>query len=183
MSQPRITNIRATLFLHKKAVADLCEEIKRKDMRRVNNFFMYEKKYIYTIFPNSTKVGVTKIRTIEELNTVKAHFSSTFNIDIDSIGETVRIDNVSASGQYNKCLNLAVIQQIVNKVYRKDAGKFLIQFDRNIRPEAICRTFSFGNITLFASGKFFIVGAKCQTDVKRLYENMLAIIIALPTQQ
>lgn len=175
--KPRVTNIRVTLFLEKEGVQLMTAKVKEPHFRKINNFFMVSTStFIYTIFPNSDKIGVTRVKQEQDLACLQAHFVSTFCLPTHVVKDTWRIDNISATGSFQKEVNLARLKNLVNERYKKGSSLFLIQFDRNFRAEAICRTFSIGNITLFSSGKYFIVGAKTFSDVHLLVENLFSII-------
>ena len=178
INYPIVTNLRVTLFLNNKKCIKKVNEMLRNmgGVRKFSNFFIYENRYIFTIFFNNEKIGVTKIRGEHDLENVILHFCSIFSLLPSEVEEKIRIDNISASGTFAKQLNLATIQQLANKSYKKGNEDITIQFDRDIRPEAICRTFSIGNLTLFASGKYFVVGAKSLANVKDLVEKVDKVI-------
>ena len=115
---------------------------------------------------------MTKVRGENDLENVIPHFCTIFSLHPCHVREEIRIDNISASGTFGKKMNLAALQQRANKSYIKGSGNITIQFDRDVRPEAICRTFSIGNLTLFASGKYFVIGAKSVSNVKDLVKKV-----------
>lgn len=175
--KPKVNNIRLTIFLRRKGIKPFMRRISGKILKKCNNFFIYREKYTFTIFPNCGKIGVTKIRNFQEARKIIRYFCKLFNISTKLVKSKYRVDNISANGTFNRQLDLLSLQTALNNL---QSSKLTVQFDNNKRPEAICRSYSIGNIAVFASGKYFIVGAKCVKNLKVLVQEVCNVLPQLP---
>ena len=100
------------------------------------------------------------------------------NLQNKHVESKLVIDNISASGDFHQTVNLVKLQQMIN------AGEYpniTTHFDRNFFPGAFCKIVGLGTVTVFQSGKFVIVGSKCQEHVDQVTKLMSAIINELST--
>jgi TATA-box binding protein (TBP) (component of TFIID and TFIIIB) len=97
----------------------------------------------------------------------------------DVKSESVVVDNISASGDFRQRVNLTHLQQTLNCRNLKERNYFTVHFDRNFFPGAFCKTLGFGTITVFPSGKYVVVGAKCLEHITNIHREMTAVIATL----
>jgi TATA-box binding protein (TBP) (component of TFIID and TFIIIB) len=174
---PKVKNIKGHVQVSRLAVNQLTLSLKGKRFKQYHNFLCVYDRYTYIIFPKRMYVNITGVKNFEELPSVIPNFCKDFNIDIGLIESNFVIDNLTASGHFGKSLNLADIQEYLNE---GESPPFTVSYDRDIFPGAYCKH-RLGTISLFATGRFNILGVKCSQEIEEVFTSMLAITNKLST--
>lgn len=126
-----------------------------------SNFFVLRDKFVYIIFYTG-HINITGIKAFHEINQSKGEIKAHLNLDI---GEP-RIDNITLSGSVKGKVNLFSFSSILQQ-NRLDFGFNPHKFPGlNFRPTS-CP----GTVVLFSSGKFILVGIKCQANITRVIDE------------
>jgi TATA-box binding protein (TBP) (component of TFIID and TFIIIB) len=191
--QPTVNNIKIRLTVCRFALPRLKENIGRLDaasganlgrdrkriFKRHHNFIVFRNDFVFIIFFSSGTVNITGIKGFSHITSALQTFCTVFNIKRRHL-QDLTVDNVSANGQFSQLLDLAQLKQVINE--REEKGDKLISsvsYNTNYFPAAFCKTFSIGTILVFNSGRFNIVGAKCQSHIREIYTEMLGIVNSL----
>jgi TATA-box binding protein (TBP) (component of TFIID and TFIIIB) len=176
--EARVNNVKAHLVLKNEGKLKLQEILNKKEVKTYGNYKVLRDVHTYIIFPSNGFVNITGIKSLQDLPfRVIELFCSTFSVSKEEIGELV-VDNITAVGNFNRRVNLEKLQQVAN-VKSAHRSYFTVHFDRHIFPGAFCKTFGFGTLSVYASGKYVVVGAKCQDLVQKLVEKVFALIKTL----
>jgi TATA-box binding protein (TBP) (component of TFIID and TFIIIB) len=144
---------------------------------------VFRNSFVFVIFFSSGVVNVTGIKSFGYITQALQTFCTTFKIKRRHIQDLV-IDNVSANGQYNCPIDLSLLKQVINQRDNKEDNLISsASFNNSYFPAAFCRTYSVGTILVFGSGRYNIVGAKCQSHVLEIYNEMLAIVSSLASMK
>jgi TATA-box binding protein (TBP) (component of TFIID and TFIIIB) len=152
-----------------------------KSKKTFNNFSVVREEHTYIIFPEKGFVNITGVRRFSELVSIIPKFCAAFGLAQTDVASDVIVDNISASGDFYSRVNLSRLQQLLNR--RGGEEYFTVQFDRNFFPGAFCKTRGFGTLTLFPSGKFVVVGAKCLEHLEKTFQEMRAVMTILLSPQ
>ena len=126
------------------------------------------------MFSTGGTVNITGISSERVIPKALKYFCKIFNVKKSYISD-ITIDNISASGSFNRYVDLSFLKWFVNS---QDANQInrnpisSVSFNANYFPAAFCKTFTIGTVVVFGSGKFNIVGAKCAQHVNQLFEAM-----------
>jgi TATA-box binding protein (TBP) (component of TFIID and TFIIIB) len=170
--EPIINNVKAHIVVNQTCIKKIKEQLFLKETKTYHNYLVIRDKYTYIVFPKKGHINITGIKNIFEIDNVIDNFCEDFKLNRNLITNCLKIDNISAGGDFGKKLNVGAIQEKLNR----EKTEFTVKFDRNYFPGAFCKTFDVGTIIIFRSGKYVIVGAKCQEDVKKIFHMMLAHI-------
>jgi TATA-box binding protein (TBP) (component of TFIID and TFIIIB) len=190
---PKVNNIKIRLTVCPSAIPRLKKSIGRLDgdsgdnlgqdrkriFKRHHNFIVFRNDFVFIIFFGSGTVNITGIKSFSHITEALQTFCTTFHTRRRHI-QGLTVDNVSANGQFSHLVDLVQLKQVINQ--REDKGDKLISsvsFNTNYFPAAFCKTFSIGTILVFNSGRFNIVGAKCQSHVLEIYTEMLSVVNSL----
>lgn len=168
--EPKINNLKISIVISNAAYMDILKNLNQEKTKEHKNFLVIKDNYTYIIFPNH--INITGIKSIKDLENVKTELCKTFFLDPSLLQEDTVIDNITANGSFKRRLDLAELKKTLNS----EKNNFKVDFDRNYFPGAFCKTYKCGTIILFASGKYVIVGAKCPTNVTKIYKMMLVHI-------
>jgi TATA-box binding protein (TBP) (component of TFIID and TFIIIB) len=180
-TRPVVYNLKVHILLTKEGAEHLKNALKTVEAKFHNNFAVVRAEHTYIIFPEKGFVNITGIKGFSQLDNVITQFCQVFNLVKEEVASEIIVDNVSAAGDFARRVNLVLLQQTFNK-QRREGEKtrfFSAHFDRNFFPGAACKTRGFGTLTVFTSGKYVIVGAKCMEHVERLFQEMSAAISKL----
>jgi TATA-box binding protein (TBP) (component of TFIID and TFIIIB) len=173
-----INNLKVHIQLTTAGLQHLRTALEFKEVKTHNNFLVVrEGVSTYIIFPNKGFINITGIRGFSILSSVIPTFCQIFGLERDEISSDVVIDNISAAGNFWQRVNLVHLKSRLNK--RGENNFFSVHFNRNRFPGAFCKTAGFGTLTVFPSGKYVVVGAKCQEHVEKLVRRMFAVIRTL----
>jgi TATA-box binding protein (TBP) (component of TFIID and TFIIIB) len=173
-SIPIVNNLKTHISLKGENVYQLTQSLERKERKVHNNFSVVNNVYTFIIFPKSGFVNITGIKSFSDLKNVIPHFCKVFDIKLTEPAELI-IDNISAAGSFNRKVNLVRLQEVINS----EKTDFSVHYDRNFFSGAFCKAIGFGTVTVFPSGKYVVVGPKCQEHVDSIIQKMDAIIHAL----
>lgn len=177
-STPKINNLKVHILLDNSGVTCLRKSLFTTVKKSYNNFSVVKDTFTYIIFPQRGFVNITGIKGFLDIVRVIPHFCLFFGLDECNILSDIVVDNISASGNFWQRVNLVQLHQAINK--KKVKSCFVsCTFDRNRFPGAFCRTRGFGTLTLFPSGKYVVVGAKCQEHVDNIFQQMSVVIAIL----
>lgn len=177
---PTVNNLKVHIILTSTGVQHLKTSLLYESRKNFNNFSVVRQGWTYIIFANRGFVNITGINSYSQIESVIPQFCAAFKLDRAHVASDVVVDNISANGDFGKRCNLALLQRLLNKRGGEEERKyFTITFDRNFFPGAFCKTRGFGTLTLFPSGKFVLVGAKCLEHVEKTFLQMRAVIAIL----
>ncbi len=180
---PVINNLKVHIVLTEEGTKSLGISLLRKEKKSINNFHVVrDGTFTYIIFPKGF-VNITGIRCVNSLERVIPQFCLSFELKKSDIASEVIIDNISASGNFGRRVDLEALQRTVN-CGKRGTKTFSIHVDRNFFPGAFCKTRrtdvkGIGTITLFSSGFFVIVGSSCVQHVETVYQQMAVIMQTL----
>ena len=185
-TRARIYNLKGHIRLTEIGIQKLKTALKTKEVKTHNNFLVVKVKeggHTYIIFPDVGFINITGVKGFSQVNSIIPRFCDTFGLSRLEIAGGVEIDNISASGNFQKRVNLEILKSTLNKSKSRGErlGKivFTVHFDRNFFPGAFCKTRGYGTLTVFQSGKYVVVGAKCQQDLEEIVHEMFAVITTL----
>ena len=173
-SLPTVNNLKTHICVEGKNIQRLITALQKIEHIVHNNFIVCRDVYTFIIFPKRGFINITGIKSFCDLKNVIPHFCKLFKVEVDPKTELV-VDNISASGSFDQFVNLVKLQQVLNS--RKK--EFTVHFDRNFFPGAFCKTSGLGTLTLFPTGKYVVVGAKCLEHVNSISQMMGAVIQTL----
>ena len=178
-SEPRISHLKLSIFLNANVEKNVTEKLKEKVVKKINNFYVLHDTYTFIIFPNCRKISVAKVKCFNDAENVIPSFCKLFDLEKNMVESNFKVDNISAYGDFHCMLDLRLLKEQANILYNTSVGDFKVQYDRDIRGGAVCRTLNLGTIIVFTKGKYFIVGSKCQEQVTNIYQKMLTLITDL----
>lgn len=182
-TRPKVNNLKVHLLLTKSGVKKLEYSLLNKEKKTYNNFHVLKnERFTYIIFPKKGFINVTGIPNFGHLKSVTPQLCDFFGLKADDVASDVIIDNISASGNFGRRVNLTTLQTTVNG---KGGEIFVVQGDRNIFPGSFCKTRKlntkgFGTLTLFSSGSYVLVGCRSMEDVEKAFQHMSAVMKMLP---
>ena len=161
--------------------AELITENRKRVVIQHNNFIVLRDSFVFIVFSPQGTVNITGIRDLLDIPRAISTFSNLFNIPSALLSEPV-IDNITASGTFNALIDLQALKRLINTPEENNGSIYSsASFNASYFPAAFCKTFSIGTISIFGSGKYNIIGAKCQKDVQTLYQAMAVHISQLLT--
>lgn len=179
---PTVNNIKVHITLTQTGVQHLKVALRHKSKKTYNNFSVVrEGGHTYIIFADKGFVNITGVSSYEQLPNIIPQFCAAFHLVEQDVASPCVVDNISASGDFKKRCNLVHLQQLLNR--RGGKNYFTVSFDRNYFPGAFCKTRGFGTLTLFPSGKYVLVGAKCLEHLQQTFQEMCAVMTLLSTRQ
>lgn len=153
-------------------------------LTRHHNFTVVHHGYSYTIFQTGF-VNITGVMAQCEINLATEIFYDLFNVNLSDCCGAATVDNITASGNFNKKLNLHSIAKYISSSEEVSSiltptncvpKKRVFKFNPDYFPGAVLRHFGIGSIIIFASGNFTIVGAKTLPHIQQIYDKTLKII-------
>lgn len=157
---------------------DLVGAKRKRVFKRHHNFIVFRNKYVFIIFFDSGAVNITGIKSFGYITEALKTFHSTFGIKRRHVTDLI-VDNVSANGDFGHQINLSHLKQLINKTEEGDKLITSASFNVNYFPAVFCKTFKIGTILVFSSGKYNIVGAKCQSHLQEIFKETSALISKL----
>lgn len=133
-------------------------------VKKVNNFTIFSfltNNSVKVIFFNPNFINITGLKSVKEGFLYTHLFLNLVNISSDNIRK-IKIDNITASGDYNKKISL-------EKLARKLSQRFYVRYDQNIFPGLHLKIKELGSMLLFPSGKYSIVGTKCMNHARKIW--------------
>lgn len=165
--------------------------------KKTGNYTSLKNFLAYSIWDAVGKVNITGIKTLEAIQPAINEFSSVFKIDINDIKDVV-VDNIFASGSFQRRVNLRALKLLINSSPRIGEEKF--HFFCEFIPEKFCAAYcrsrrlshtgekaksincpksKRGTVAVFGSGKYNILGATCRRDIVNLFMEMNVLILKL----
>lgn len=186
---PKVNNIKIRLVVLAQAIDQLKKGIERlnkssgekigDDRKRLfkkhHNFVVFRNSFVFIIFANNGTVNITGINSFDRICEALQNFHRVFGIGREEITDVI-VDNVSANGDFGRIICLRDLKHLINEQENEEQLISAASFNVNYFPAVFCKTFSIGTILVFNSGKFNIVGAKCQSHVTKIYLEMIALI-------
>jgi TATA-box binding protein (TBP) (component of TFIID and TFIIIB) len=173
---PKVNNLKGHISLTAYGAQQLRKALMSKEKKTYNNFVVVKEELTYVIFPDRGFVNITGVKNYSRLRQIIPQFCETFSVRGEDVATGLVIDNISAAGDFRRWINLTSLQQKINLSER---SHFSCHLDRNFFPGAVCKSPGLGTITVFPSGKYVIVGAKCQTHVHVIFRKMHVLISTL----
>lgn len=138
-----------------------------------HNFIVFKSRYIYTLFkprvakPDESHVNVTQLKSKSKICKAVSIFEKLVQCTVTK--ETVRVDNITASGFFP-------IQSIdLQKFYQQHSREVQIKYNRDKFPGAFVKTEQ-GTALLFHTGKVVFVGCRERRQIKcqlRLLKSLM----------
>ena len=128
--------------------------------------------FVYTVFPKKGHVNISGIRNFAQIPSAVTVFNSRFHTNIIPIN--VVVDNSTASGKLSKPVQL-------HSLLAHRHPDITISIRPHYFPSAVIRSLSSSSlpksrtIILFANGKYNIVGAKSEQEIRQTVETLCAI--------
>ena len=133
---------------------------------------------MFIIFFKKGAVNITGIKRFDDLSNAVENFCATFGINLQNISNYI-IDNVCAHGNFGRALDLEDLKQRINRKEHVSSRIETATLNISYFPAAFCKTFCIGTVLVFYSGKYNIVGAKCQQQVDEIFQEILVYISKL----
>jgi TATA-box binding protein (TBP) (component of TFIID and TFIIIB) len=144
---------------------------------KLPNYIVFKNTLVYTIFTdlNHTyfKINITGIPTVAKIEESVKTFCQHFNVSEKDIISSIFQDSIFACGRYGTTINLRMLQRLINS---NKKCNFRVKFNCETAAAAYCRHKHYGTIALFRTGKYLILGSKCENQIKQILEEMNAII-------
>jgi TATA-box binding protein (TBP) (component of TFIID and TFIIIB) len=148
---------------------------KKKIFQRYHNFIVYRSSYTFTVFFDKGAANITGIPNFLSAPHAIQSFCEQFNVSKSELSTPI-VDNVTASGTFDKFINLRELKRVINCPENEGSLISSASFNVNYFPACFCKTQSIGTVAVFGSGKFNIVGAKCQDHVDKLFQAIYVYI-------
>jgi TATA-box binding protein (TBP) (component of TFIID and TFIIIB) len=152
----------------KKGIKKISDVKDKKTFKKLHNFIVFKSEYVFIIFFNCGTVNITGIKCLTDISQAVYIFCQTFDISRGNLAGSIIIDNITASGSFNREVNLRTLKEKINDSENKSRINSA-SFNPNYFPAAFCKTFGIGTILIFGGGKYNIVGAKSQQDVTDVF--------------
>ncbi len=183
ISFPRVNNLKVHITLTNVGKEKLFQSLSlpplSENIKFCNNLFVARGINTYIVFPASGYVNITGVKNFSMMDKVIPNFCSFFQLDKTDVASNVIIDNISATGNFGQKINLTKLKEKFGKAEGQGQEIYLkVSYNRNSFPGAFCRT-QFGTATLFANGKYVLVGIGCQENMTKLFLKMRALIRTL----
>jgi len=138
--------------------------------KKYSNYLVVQSLYTYVIFKPSLKngishVNITKIPSIDDVNTAKMHLSNLLKIEICLVHT---IDNITVSTKLEKSCSLKDIINLFNKYCK-------ITFNQETFPGVFLK-FSYGTVIVFHTGRCILIGCKSINSIESILETMTEIL-------
>ena len=185
---PIVNNLKLHIRLTEEGIKNMKHSLLTIPHKSYNNFKIVRgTPHVYTVFDDNGFINITGVKGFEFLETVIPNFCTFFKLSAkeDILSEILTIDNISASGHFGHRVNLENLVKRINKNKKHneegDNGFFIkVRLNRNVFPGAVCKT-RLGTISVFAAGKYVIVGTKCLDHLERVFQETTALIKTLST--
>jgi TATA-box binding protein (TBP) (component of TFIID and TFIIIB) len=139
------------------------------DIKEYHNFTVFRGEFVFIIFFKSGFVNATKVKSYEEVSKCVNYFCGVFHFSLKHIKPSVKIDNITCSGDLNYEINLLDVTKCMGS---DETCRFSPQFF----PACFIRVNSFGTAIVFSNGSYSLVGSKCLAHVLATQSRMIAII-------
>jgi TATA-box binding protein (TBP) (component of TFIID and TFIIIB) len=177
---PVINNLKIRFTIFRKQLPKLREEIKKlstvQSVKTHHNFIVFKNSFVFIIFFNSGTVNITGIKSFSNISDAICCFCTTFNISRSSIKSETIVDNITATGSFGRTVNLRNLKETINNGGKTESKISAASFNPNYFPAVFCKTFGIGTVLVFGSGKYNIVGAKCQEHVLEIF-RLISVFI------
>lgn len=169
---PIIKNIKCHFTVNLESKNIISHLNPQSNLKLCGNLYVLRNKFIYIIFPKSNYVNVTGIKNYTDLPLATEHFCDISSLPYSCLSSII-IDNTTYSGSLSTKLNL-------RKIYIKLRGENLkVRFNPSFFPGLFLKLSSVGRIIVFSSGKFNIIGSKCQADMLHHFQLLIACMQTL----
>ena len=139
-----------------------------------HNFCVFKRRFVYIIFFNTGYVNCTKIPNYSEISAAQEEFCQVFNLLSENLTTPI-IDNTTCSGTFGQVIYLKKLkQEIVNQNW-EEKNWCNVKFNPEHFPGLFIKTDN-ATIIVFHSGKYTIVGAKCQEEANLTFSQVRAFI-------
>lgn len=145
--------------------------------RQLHNFTVIRGKNTYMIWNKNGVVNITGIKCLCHLSEAVSDFCLLFGVNEKIISQPI-IDNLTATGNFNRSINLLRLQEIIRKDEIITSINSVI-YNPSYFPGTFCRTNSSTTCIVFPKGVYNVVGAKCRTDIQEIMKEMSALILRL----
>jgi len=148
---------------------------KKKLFQQYHNFTVLRGKNTYIVFTKSGTVNITGVRSLTVLSRAVNNFCKQFGVNKDLITRPI-IDNITATGSFQRPINLLKLKQLVNNNKENTSGIISVASNPSYFPSAFCRTSNSTTCSVFEKGTYNIIGAKCQKEIQEVMKQMNALI-------
>jgi TATA-box binding protein (TBP) (component of TFIID and TFIIIB) len=196
---PKINNVKVRLkvnhsdieTLHRFALAFGCAnpnvsyEKKRKTkklkvkplFKQGHNYMVIRGNNVYTVFHKTGAVNITGIKCLCLVPKAVTDFCIQFGVNENLISTPI-VDNCTATGNFNRAINLFQLKDLVNKE-KNSLAIYSAAYNPGHFPAAFCRTVGSTTCSVFPKGVYNIIGAKCLEDIGEIMKHMTALILRL----
>jgi TATA-box binding protein (TBP) (component of TFIID and TFIIIB) len=144
---------------------------------KLANYIVFKNYLVYTIFTdlNNTyfKINITGIQSLAKITESIKDFCFYFDVYEGDIISEIYQDSIFACGSYKKSINLRSLMRLINVNFKCD---FKVKFNCETAAAAYCHHKHFGTIALFRTGKYLVLGAKCESQIEKLLAEMNVLI-------
>lgn len=183
-SLPSISHIKAHIDLKglESCISQMQCALQTKRKEKKQNFLIVRERFTYMIYEEKRRgyVNIANIKSWEELAEVVPTFAASFNIDpAEQSTLTLKVDNITASGNFYKKVNLMQANYYFNNMSDATFPQAVYQYRRNCFPAAFIKTRQCGTVILHSSGRYCIVGAKNLQSLEDIFKWIYAHICKL----
>lgn len=168
-----ISNVKGRYVLSADAMSRVIKTLSNKKYKQCSNFVVWHGTYTYTVFYGGT-VNVTGIKSLEEVKNVLSNMCSDFEIDPSLVKTSFIIDSSTATGDFQRRLDLTSIQRYL----MQNSDTFTINFNREVFCSLYCYSKRGGTVALYASGKYNILGTKTCRQMQRVAADLTTIVLS-----
>lgn len=179
VTRPRINNLKVHVVLTQSGTDQLKKSLLSKEKTTYNNLTVVRQGFTYIVFPEKGFINITGVQSFDAAQDIIPQLEQVFGLRRFDLASDIVVDNISAAGDFTTRVNLVQLQKRLNKGGEERNTFFSVHFDRNFFPGAFCKTRGFGTLTVFPSGKYVVVGAKCLEHVEKIVQRMCVTILAL----
>lgn len=190
---PKISNVKVHFTVPSDGVDSLKKSIariakrptktvgKKQEFKQHHNFIVFRGRFVYNIYKESGTINVSGIPCEDDISSAITEFCNVFDINNNFVDlNDVTVDNITASGNFNRSINLHALKEIGNN---KHSESIIASIASNTCyfPAAFCRTKTkedkgIGTCIVFSSGKYCVVGATCRANIQAVVMGVAALI-------
>lgn len=168
----KITNIKVSIKCQSICLDTVQNILNDKKIKHKNygNFVVVKTLYTYIIFKKGKEqnnhINITNIKTFETINSAIADLQQILDT-VRFEQETLKIDNITASIDIEKPVNLITTSKLLEKHSK-------ISYNTEKFPGLFAK-YSIGTLIIFHTGKCIVIGAKTKKDIECLVSNLVYI--------
>lgn len=170
----KVTNFKISLKVEPICLDSVSEIAKQFNIKfkRYNNFIVVHEQYTYIIFKSgkslNNHINVTKIKLFEDIKNSQQLLFSKILKHLNSNIISYKIDNITASYNLNRKINIDTIIEIFKNLCE-------VRYNNETFPGVFLKHIH-GTIIIFHSGKTILIGSKDLSKLKCLTHFLIANI-------